>query len=301
MTLERLNNGEVNMPIKIIVAEPHGYCGNDKFGVAGAIKIAQDTAQQYPGQTYILGEIVHNQHVVDWLAEKYGVKTVHNLAEIPQGETVVIRAHGAVPQTYTEAEERGLHVVDATCPLVKRAHHDVKILAAQGKKIIYIASALDHDEAIGVAGEEPEAVALTTLKELDKVEIQDPGKTVILTQTTLSILETKERLAGLKEKHPSLEIKPHICMATTQRQEAVIKLAKEIGFVIVVGHPTSSNSNRLREVAEAVGATAYIVDTAEELNPDWFKGIGQMGVTSGASTPEWILDEVIKTIKEITP
>ncbi|MBL7159546.1 4-hydroxy-3-methylbut-2-enyl diphosphate reductase [Candidatus Microgenomates bacterium] len=285
------------MAKKIIMAEPHGYCGNDRFGVKAAIRIAQETAKKHPSQTYLLGEVVHNQHVVDWLEKEYGVKTVYSLDEIPQGATVVIRAHGELPLTYKKAREQGLNIVDATCPLVLQAHREVKQLASEGKKILYIASKKDHHEAVGVAGEAPEAVTLTTLKELDKVKITEPEKTVVLTQTTLSILETEQKLTQLKEKYPKLTIKPHICLATTQRQQAVIQLAKKIGFVVIVGSPTSSNSNRLKEVAEITGAKAYIVDTAEELNPDWFQGIEKIAVSSGASTPEWLLEKVIERIR----
>lgn len=277
------------------MAEPHGYCG----GVRRAIQIVQETAKEQPNKTFLLGEIVHNKHVVDWLEKEHRVQTVHRLDEILPRATVIIRAHGAPPSIYKKAEEEGLKIVDATCPLVARVHEEVRSLAKEGKKILYIASKKTHDEAIGIVGEAPEAVTLTTLKEWDEVEIVSPENTVVLTQTTLSTLETKETLGKLKKKYPGLTIEPHICPATTQRQQAVIELAKEIGFVVIVGSPTSSNSNRLREVAEEIGAKAHIVDTADELNPEWFKGIERVAVSSGASTPEWLLEEVIERIKKI--
>jgi len=294
---QNLSFKEVMMGIDVIIAEPHGFCGNDNFGVQGAIKKAQETAKKFPGRTYVLGEIVHNQHVVDELEQEYGIKTVHSLDEIPSGSTIVIRSHGATPETYKQAEDKGLNIIDATCPLVKKAHQDVKELAAAGKKIIYIASSKDHDEALGVAGEAPKAVTLTTLKELNEIKIADPNNTVVLTQTTLSILETEEALKKLSQQYPDLTIKPHICMATTERQKAIIQLAKDIGLVVIVGSPTSSNSNRLKDVAQQVGAKAYIVDRADELNPDWFKGARQAALSSGASTPERLLEEVINKIK----
>lgn len=283
--------------VEIIMAEPHGFCGNENFGVQRAVKIAQEAARNYPGKTYLLGEIVHNQHVVDWLEQKDGVKTVHRLEEIPRGAAVVIRAHGAPPLIYEEAKKKGLNIIDVTCPLVAQVHKEVKNLAAEGKKILYVASEKTHDEAVGAAGEAPESVALTTLKELDKVEIEDPGNTVVLTQTTLSILETEGKLDKLKKKYPGLTIKPHICLATTERQKAVIDLAKKLGVVIIVGSPTSSNSCRLKEVAENVGAKAYLVDSPGDLNPNWFKGVKKVAISSGASTPEWTLEEVIERIK----
>lgn len=286
------------MSIKIIIAEPHGFCGNENFGVVRAIKVAQGAART-DKKVYLLGEVVHNQHVVTWLEKNHGVKTVHNLEEIPKGATVIIRAHGAVPSVYEEARKRGLQIIDATCPLVTQVHKEVKQLVAEGKQIIYLASDKNHDEAVGVAGEAPEAVTLTTLKKLDGIRIVDSANTVILTQTTLSILETKDTLERLKRKYPSLTIKPHICLATTERQKAIIDLAKKIGLVIIVGSPTSSNSKRLKEVAEAVGARAYLVDSPDELNPDWFKGIKRVAISSGASTPEWLLDKVIKKINSL--
>lgn len=284
---------------KVLVCQPHGYCGNQDFGVLGAIQIAQKTAKKYPGRTYLLGEIVHNQHVVDWLEKSAGVKTVQKLTAIPKGATVIIRAHGVGPKIYQEAKKRGLKIVDATCPLVAQAHREAKKLAAQGKKIIFVCSEKDHDEAVGVAGEAIDSIKLVTLNELNQVKIENPQNTVVLTQTTLSVSETQAKLKKLKKKYPGLLIKPHICLATTKRQQAVINLAKKVSLMIIVGSPTSSNSNRLKEVAQASGSQAYIVDTAEELETHWFKGKQTVGISSGASTPEWLLNEVVAKIKEL--
>lgn len=283
------------MPIKIIIAQPHGFCGNDNFGVKRALKIAQETGGTE--NVYLLGEIVHNPHVVKFLEEKYKVKTVQHLDEIPVGSTVIIRAHGASPTIYHKAKTKGLKIVDATCPLVAQVHQEVKKLAAEGKKILYVASDKTHDEAVGVAGEAPEAVFLSTLKELPNLKIADPKNTIVLTQTTLSILETKVALENLKKKYPQVSIKPHICFATTERQQAIMTLAKKVGCIVIVGSPTSSNSKRLQEVAQAVGVKAYLVDNPKELRPSWFKGVETVGVSSGASTPEWLLEEVIDKIK----
>jgi len=283
----------------IILAEPHGYCGNANFGVRGVIKTTQKTARKYPGTTYILGKIVHNQHVVNWLEKKYQVKTVHHLSQIPKKATVIIRAHGAPPWIYVQAKKRGLNIVDATCPLVAQVHQEVKQLATQGKKILYLASKKNHDEAVGVAGDAPQAVTLVTLTELEKIKISDPENTVLLTQTTLSILETKKAFDKLKAKYPQLTIKPHVCPATTQRQQAIINLAPKTDLVIIVGSHTSSNSNRLKEVAEQTGTKSYLVDNARELKPAWFRGIKKVAISSGASTPEWLLTEVIAKIKSL--
>ncbi|PIS09224.1 4-hydroxy-3-methylbut-2-enyl diphosphate reductase [Candidatus Beckwithbacteria bacterium CG10_big_fil_rev_8_21_14_0_10_34_10] len=285
------------MSIKVVIAEPHGYCGNDNFGVQRAVRLAQKTARKQPGKTYLLGEIVHNQHVVSRLEKKYGLKTVQRIKDIPKGSMVIIRAHGVTPSVYQQAEKKGLNIIDATCPLVVQVHKEVKRLAAEGRQILYIASSKNHDEAVGVVGEAPKAVILTTLDELDKIKLKNPQKTIVLTQTTLSVLETQKKLNRFKAKYPEVEIKPHICLATSQRQKSAIELAKRIGFVIIVGHPTSSNSNRLKEVAQTAGAKTYIVDTDKELRPEWFKGIFEVAVSSGASTPEWLLKKVIKKIK----
>lgn len=283
--------------IKIHLAKPHGFCGNQQFGVTGSIAKAIDTVRQFPDKTYILGEIVHNQHVVDWLAYEYGIKTVHRLADIPPQSYLIIRSHGAAPQVYKKAKKRKLNIIDATCPLVAKAHQDVRNFAEQGMTIIYICSQPDHDEAIGVYGEAPQSITLLTLKDLENLKIADPTQTVVITQTTLSILETKTVLDNLQLKYPEITIKPHICLATTERQQAIINLAKKIGFVIIVGSPTSSNSNRLKEVAESAGARTYIVDNANQLKKSWFKNKKEVAVSSGASTPEWVLEEVIEKIK----
>lgn len=283
---------------KVVVIRPNGFCGNKKgFGVRRSIFLAQKTAKRFPGKTYLLGEIVHNQHLVDRLEKEYRLKTVQRLEDIPQGSTVIIRAHGADPSVYKRAGKMGLNLVDATCPLVARVHQEVRRLTNQGKKILYLASDKNHDEAVAVAGEAPGKIKLITINELDKIKIDNPQKTVVLTQTTLSILETEESLKKLKQKYPATVIKPHICLATTKRQKAVIQAAKKHGLVVIVGSPTSSNSNRLREVAEAAGAKAFIVDRVDELDPKWFSETQTVAVGSGASTPDWILDEVVVRIK----
>ena len=288
-----------NNKIEIMIAEPHGFCGNENFGVRRAIKLVQEAARQYPNMVYLLGEVVHNWQVIDWLEKEYGVKTVHSLKELARNGVVIIRAHGATPKIYKQAKKLGLIIIDATCPLVVQVHQEVKRLVAEGKKILYLVSDKNHDEAVGVAGEAPAKVELATLEELDKIKIFEPEKTVILTQTTLSILETKEALEKLKRKYPGLTIKPHICLATTQRQEAIIKLSRDSDLAVIVGSTTSSNSNRLKDVAEKPGAKAYIVDKADNLQKKWFTKKKKVVVSSGASTPEWVLDEVIKKIKNL--
>lgn len=288
------------MPIEIIVAKPSGFCGNKKFGVRGAIFKAIQASKQYPGKTYLLGEIVHNSHVVKQLEQEFSIKTVQTISKIPKDSTVVLRAHGSTPSIYQQAKKQKLIVVDATCPLVSSVQEKAKKLASEGKQVVYLASSPNHDEAISVYHQAPDSIILTTLDKIHSLSIDDPENTVVLTQTTLSTLETEVALSRLKKNYPGLTIVPHICPATTARQKAVIELAKKIGFVIIVGHPTSSNSNRLREVAQDSGAKAYIVDTENELEPDWFIGKTKVVVSSGASTPDWLTEKVIEKIKTIT-
>lgn len=281
---------------KIIVADPHGFC----FGINRAIKIAQDTSKKYSGKKiYFLGELVHNQHVVDWLESELKIETVHSIKEIPQDSVVIFRAHGVSPNIYQQSKDKNLTIIDASCPLVLKSHQMVKKLTSENKKIIFLCNKTDHDETIGIVGENPNLITPVTLTKIFDHQINNPKNTVILTQTTLSTLETQKALNFLKNKYPPLTVLPHICQATTERQQEIIKLAKKYKFVIIVGSPTSANSNSLRSVAESVGAKSYIVDNASELNSDWFIGVENIAISSGASTPEDVLNQVIKKIQEI--
>lgn len=282
--------------INIIVANPHGFC----FGIDRAISLAQETCKKSKKPIFFLGELVHNQHVVDWLETSLKIKTVQSLDEIPSGSVVIIRAHGASPDVFKQAKDRGLEIVDASCPLVLRSHQTVKDLASQKKQIIFLCNKIDHDETVGVVGEAPEFTTPITLENIFDYSINNPNNTVIMTQTTLSAIETQKALEFIKNKYPQVEILPHICQATTDRQNAIIDLAKKYKFVIIVGSPTSANSNSLKAVAKSTGANAFIVDNATELNLNWFIDQKNVVISSGASTPESVLTEVIQKIKEIT-
>lgn len=281
---------------KIIVANPHGFC----FGITRAINIATDTSKNSKKPIYFLGELVHNQHVVDWLESELKIKTVQSLDEIPTNSVVIIRAHGAPPEIYQQASNKGLEIIDASCPLVLKSHQTARDLASKKNNVIFLCNKIDHDETIGVVGEAPDFVTPVTIKDIFNFEIKEPSNTSVITQTTLSTTETKEALDFLKNKYPSLSILPHICQATTDRQNAIIDLAKKYKFVIIVGAPTSANSNSLRQVAESSGAVAHIVDNASELNPDWFKDQKNIVISSGASTPEDILNKVMQKIESFT-
>ena len=282
--------------MKVKLAAVYGLCGEGDFGVSGAIKLAKVTARRYPGKTYLIGELVHNPHVTTQL-KKDGVKVVDNLAVVPAASVVVVKAQGEIPAFFEEAARRGIKTVDATCTMVRTAQKMLRELVASGKKVIYVASDKNHDEARSVCGQVENGVKMVTIDELENLSIKEPAETVLLTQTTLSTLEISESLEKLRLRYPALTLVPNICDATTKRQQAVIELAKEVPVVVVVGASHSSNSNRLKEVARDSGARAYIVDNAGDLQKFWFDGVQSVGVTAGASTPDEILSAVVEKLK----
>jgi 4-hydroxy-3-methylbut-2-enyl diphosphate reductase len=281
----------------IFIASPHGFC----FGINRAINLAKNTAKNSTKPIFFLGELVHNQHVVNYLESDLKIKTVQSLSQIPKDSVVIIRAHGATPQIFQQAQEMGLEIVDASCPLVLQSHQTVKDLAAQKNDIIFLCNKIDHDETVGVVAESPDFATPLTPQNILTFDIKNPSNTILLTQTTLSTIETKDTLEFIKNKYPEISILPHICQATSDRQFAVIELAKKCSLIIIVGSPTSANSHSLQEVAKSSGAISYIIDNSSELNSNWFIDHQNIGISSGASTPEAILDEVIEKIKTIIP
>ena len=293
--------------MKIFIAAHYGFCGNGGlFGVSGAVKIAEETAQQNPDRgLYVLGELVHNHHVMTALERDHHVKTVANLDEIPANSLFLVKAHGLSPEVIAQAQTKGLTIIDATCPMVKKVHTLVKKLASEGKQIIYVASDLQHEEALGVYGEVSSQITLVTLDQLPTLTIDQPDQTVVLTQTTLSVLETATAFDILKNRYPTLTIHPHICPATTQRQQAVINLAQQADLIIIVGAVNSSNSQRLFETAKVAAPEkpVYIIDSVAELDPTWFNSLPSdtiIGLSSGASTPDDVFQAVITKIKQLT-
>ena len=278
------------MSPRVTVINPHGFC----FGVSRAIKLAQETVAKNPN-TYILGEIVHNQYVVGNL-EKLGLKTVNSLDEIPEKSTVIIRAHGAAPEIYQQARNKNLNIIDATCPIVAKVHRLVKKLASEKKTILYLVSDPNHDEAIGVISEAPKSIIPVTLKDLKNLNLSHPEKTVVVTQTTLSVYETETAFENLKQKYPSIIIHPHICQATSERQKAVLNSAKDSDLIIIVGSKSSSNSQRLVETATSAGCLSYIIETVTDLNPQWLINKTKISLSSGASTPENLLNDVVNKV-----
>lgn len=263
------------MSKKVIIANPHGFCG----GVKRAITIAKNA----PPNTYLLGDIVHNDHVIKSLK----LKTVHSIKEIPCGSTLIIRAHGASPKIYQTAIQKKLKIIDATCPLVLQVHEFVR--KNKHKNIIYLVSDKKHDEAIGVLAQGKNVQAYT-LAEYQKIKVKP--NSILITQTTLSVEETQKILDFLKKKYPGLEIFPHICPATTDRQQAVIDLSQKCDCIVIIGSPNSSNSLRLHETAISTGKPSFIIDNISEIKKEWFKNCQTIGISSGASTPENILEKV---------
>ncbi len=279
----------------IMLANPRGFCA----GVDRAISIVERALEEFGAPIYVRHEVVHNKFVVDNLREK-GAVFIEDLADVPPGATLIYSAHGVSKAVQDEAAARGFRVFDATCPLVTKVHKEVARLDTQGYQIIMIGHA-GHPEVEGTMGQLPEGSILLvqTVEDVAALEVADPDRLSHVSQTTLSVDETRDIIAALKARFPNIKSPPKndICYATTNRQEAVKQLAAECDIVIVVGSPNSSNSNRLREVAAQRGVDAYMVDNASYLRREWFAGKRQVGVTAGASAPEVLVREVLDTLK----
>ena len=279
----------------ILLANPRGFCA----GVDRAISIVERALEEFGAPIYVRHEVVHNKFVVDDLREK-GAVFIEDLADVPAGATLIYSAHGVSKAVQEEAVARGFQVFDATCPLVTKVHKEVDRLNEQGYQIIMIGHK-GHPEVEGTMGQLSEGVMLLveTVDDVAALQVVNPDKLSHVSQTTLSVDETRDIIEALKIRFPNIR-SPHkedICYATTNRQEAVKDLAEECDIVIVVGSPNSSNSNRLREVAALRGVDAYMVDNAGYLKPEWFTGKSQVGVTAGASAPEVLVKEVVETIR----
>ncbi len=281
---------------RVVVAAPRGYCA----GVDRAVITVERALERYGAPVYVRKQIVHNKHVVETLEER-GAIFVEELDEVPTGSTVVFSAHGVSPAVHDEAEDRGLKTIDATCPLVTKVHHEAKRFAKQDVEILLIGHA-GHEEVEGTTGEAPEHITLVQHpNDVANLEVRDPTKVAWLSQTTLSVDETYQTVNRLREKFPLLMDPPSddICYATQNRQSAVKQIAGHSDRVIVVGSANSSNSVRLVEVALEAGAKAsYRVDNAGEIDPTWLDGVNTVGVTSGASVPEELVDGVLNYLEQ---
>ena len=281
-------------PTMVTLAEPRGFCA----GVERAIEIVERALERFGAPVYVKHEIVHNNHVVSTLKDK-GAIFVDEINEIPTGARVIMSAHGVSLLVRDQARDRNLEVFDATCPLVTKVHAEVKKLAASGYEIIMIGHQ-GHPEVEGTMGQLKSGILLIENKEqVAKLKPANPSKLAYVTQTTLSTDDTADIITSLKIRFPNIQGPKisDICYATQNRQDAVKLLASEVDLVLVVGSPTSSNSNRLREVAEKYGAEAYLIDGAEDLDPIWLQKHSRIGVTAGASAPESLVQKLLTAIK----
>ncbi|MFG2761603.1 4-hydroxy-3-methylbut-2-enyl diphosphate reductase [Streptomyces wuyuanensis] len=281
---------------RVLLAAPRGYCA----GVDRAVIAVEKALEQYGAPIYVRHEIVHNKYVVQTL-EKKGAIFVETTDEVPEGSIVMFSAHGVAPVVHDEAAERKLATIDATCPLVTKVHKEAVRYANDDFDILLIGHE-GHEEVIGTTGEAPDHITLVDGPEdVDKVEVRDPSRVVWLSQTTLSVDETMETVDRLKTKFPLLVSPPSddICYATQNRQIAVKQMGAEADLVIVVGSQNSSNSKRLVEVALGAGARdAHLVDYAKEIDEAWLEGVSTVGVTSGASVPEVLVEEVLEWLSQ---
>jgi 4-hydroxy-3-methylbut-2-enyl diphosphate reductase len=280
--------------MKIILANPRGFCA----GVNMAIECVDEVLRTRGGPVYVYHEIVHNKHVVEGFQSR-DVVFVNHIAEVPQGGLVVYSAHGISPEIRRQARERKLIEVDATCPLVTKVHMEVAKMRREGREIVMIGHE-GHPEVEGTMGQTNDGMHLVeTVADVERLQVGNPDMLAYVSQTTLSVDDTADVIAALKQKFPSITEpkKGDICYATTNRQQAVKFMAPQVDMVIVVGSPNSSNSNRLREVAEKKGTVAYMVDNAEQIDQAWLQGKNRIGVTAGASAPEILVQAVIDRLK----
>jgi 4-hydroxy-3-methylbut-2-enyl diphosphate reductase len=278
-------------PEKLYLAAPRGYCA----GVDRAVQTVERALELYGPPVYVRKEIVHNKHVVEQLSTR-GAIFVDQETEVPEGETVVFSAHGVAPTVHANAEARGLQTIDATCPLVTKVHVEAKKFAAEGYTIVLIGHA-GHEEVEGTMGEAPEHIVLIeTEADVDALEVEDPDRIAYISQTTLSVDETRAIIARLREKFPNI-VGPRtddICYATTNRQMAVRQMAGQCDLVLVIGSKNSSNSNRLVEVARDHGAESHLIDNESQVREEWIEGKRVVGITSGASAPEELVQRLVE-------
>jgi 4-hydroxy-3-methylbut-2-enyl diphosphate reductase len=278
------------VPTKVLLASPRGYCA----GVERAVEAVERALQTHGAPVYVRKQIVHNAHVVRDLEAK-GAIFVEEETDVPEGAVVVLSAHGVAPEVYANAARRALTVLDATCPLVTKVHLESRRFADGGRTIVLIGHA-GHEEVVGTTGQAPERTILVqTVDEARTVAVPDPDALSYLTQTTLSVDETNAIIAALRERFPSIQGPPRedICYATQNRQDAIKEVARRSDVVLVIGSDNSSNSNRLAEVARELGTPAHLVDDETEVDPAWLDGAEVVGVTSGASAPEWLVDRML--------
>lgn len=275
--------------MEVVLSSPRGFCA----GVVRAIDVVELCLQRYGSPIYVKHQIVHNPYVVAELESK-GAITVEDVAEIPAGSRVVFSAHGSPPEDFEKAAELNLTVIDAVCPLVTRVHNEAKKYHREGKQVLLVGHR-GHQEVRGTMGQVPMTLVDDAAdSELPSWDAQ--SEVAVLTQTTLSVGDTANAIKAIQERFPNAVVRTDICYATTNRQQAVTEMTELVDLVLVIGAENSSNCNRLREVAELAGVPAYLINGPKEIDPSWLEGIAKIGVTSGASTPEVLVESVIHAL-----
>ncbi|MCB0869756.1 MAG: 4-hydroxy-3-methylbut-2-enyl diphosphate reductase [Solirubrobacterales bacterium] len=280
---------------KVILAAPRGYCA----GVDRAVQTVERALDNHGAPIYVRKEIVHNKHVVEQLAAR-GAIFVEEETEVPEGEIVVFSAHGVSPAVHERSAQRQLRTIDATCPLVTKVHVEARKFAAEGYTIIMVGHE-GHEEVEGTMGEAPDSIVLVqTVEEVDDLQIDDPDHVALITQTTLSVDETAEIISRLRERFPGIVTAKgeDICYATTNRQIAVKQLARHCDLVLVIGSTNSSNSNRLVEVAREHGSESFLIDNHSQVREEWLEGVRTVGITSGASAPEELVEDLVQLFRD---
>ena len=281
---------------KLLLATPRGYCA----GVDRAVQTVEKALEHYGAPVYVRKEIVHNKHVVEQLRARGAVFVEELDDSIPEGAMTVFSAHGVAPHVHANAERRGLRTIDATCPLVTKVHREAVKFASEGYTIVLIGHA-GHEEVEGTMGEAPDHIVLVeTEQDVAELEIDDPEKVAYISQTTLSVDETRTIIAALREKFPAITgpRTDDICYATTNRQAAVKQMAPHCDLVLVIGSKNSSNSNRLVQVARELGAASHLIDNETEIDETWLAGVRVVGITSGASAPEELVQRLVGWFRE---
>jgi 4-hydroxy-3-methylbut-2-enyl diphosphate reductase len=282
-------------PEKLYLAAPRGYCA----GVDRAVQTVERALDLYGAPIYVRKEIVHNKHVVEQLRDR-GAIFVEQETEVPEGATVVFSAHGVAPSVHANAAARELRTIDATCPLVTKVHVEARKFAADGYTIVLIGHD-GHEEVEGTMGEAPERIVLVeSIEDVERLEVDDPSKIAYISQTTLSVDETRDIILRLRERFPNITgpRTDDICYATTNRQMAVRQMARECDLVLVIGSRNSSNSNRLVEVARDHGAASYLIDNESQVREEWLEGKRVVGITSGASAPEELVQGLVDFFRQ---
>lgn len=276
--------------MKVFIGAPRGFCA----GVVRAIDLVEIALERFGAPVYVKHQIVHNSHVVDSLEAK-GAITVEDVDEIPEGSRVVFSAHGSPPEDFAKAQARGLDVIDATCPLVTKVHNEARRYDNEDRRIILVGHR-GHQEVKGTMGQTGMHL-VDDREELDLPDWDQDTPVAVLTQTTLSVDDTQRSIDNIQSKFSDAIVRNDLCYATTNRQSAVKEITNKVDLMLVIGAPNSSNCNRLREVAEAQGVPAYLLNGVDELQTEWLEGVENVGITSGASTPEYLVQEVIDALE----